>query len=63
MQAMDRVHRVGQQRKVRVVRFVTRRTVEERVLALQRKKQAMIKGAMSQKLTAADVEELFRHDA
>jgi len=54
---------VGQQRKVRVVRFVTRRTVEERVLALQRKKQAMIKGAMSQKLTAADVEELFRHDA
>jgi SNF2 family DNA or RNA helicase len=60
---MDRVHRVGQQRKVRVVRFVTRRTVEERVLALQRKKQAMIKGAMSQKLTAADVEELFRHDA
>jgi SNF2 family DNA or RNA helicase len=60
---MDRVHRVGQQRNVRVVRFVTRRTVEERVLALQRKKQAMIKGAMSQKLTAADVEELFRHDA
>jgi SNF2 family DNA or RNA helicase len=60
---MDRVHRVGQQRKVRVVRFVTRRTVEERVLTLQRKKQAMIKGAMSQKLTAADVEELFRHDA
>jgi len=60
---MDRVHRVGQQRKVRVVRFVTRRTVEERGVALQRKKQAMIKGAMSQKLTAADVEELFRHDA
>jgi superfamily II DNA or RNA helicase len=51
LQAMDRVHRVGQVRKVRVVRFVTKRTVEERVADLQRKKTAMITAAMQQQLT------------
>ena len=40
----------------------TRSFLQERVLALQRKKQAMIRGAMSPKLTVEDVEELFRHD-
>ncbi len=34
-QAMDRVHRVGQSRAVRVVKLVVAGTVEERVLALQ----------------------------
>ncbi len=34
-QAMDRVHRVGQKRDVRVVRFMTKHTVEERILELQ----------------------------
>jgi SNF2 family DNA or RNA helicase len=43
-----------------VVRFVTKRTVEERVVELQRKKSAMIHAAIEQQLTARDIEELFR---
>jgi SNF2 family DNA or RNA helicase len=50
---------VGQKRDVRVIRFVTRRTVEERILQLQNKKRSMIRGAMHHKLTADDVKMLF----
>jgi SNF2 family DNA or RNA helicase len=57
---MDRVHRVGQTRPVRVVRFVTRKTVEERVTALQRKKTAMITAAMQQQISPQDLQDLFR---
>jgi len=32
---MDRVHRLGQTRPVRVVRFASRGTIEERILQLQ----------------------------
>ena len=60
LQAMDRVHRVGQTRKVRVVRFVTKHTVEERVAELQRKKTAMITAAIEQHITKHDIDELFR---
>ena len=41
MQAIDRTHRIGQTREVRVFRLATPGTVEERVLALQERKQAM----------------------
>jgi SNF2 family DNA or RNA helicase len=57
---MDRVHRVGQKRKVHVVRFVTKHTVEERVAELQRKKTAMITAAIEQLITKQDIDELFR---
>jgi len=53
------VHRVGQKKDVRVIRFVTRRTVEERIIQLQNKKRSMIRGAMHHKLTADDVKMLF----
>jgi TATA-binding protein-associated factor len=36
LQAMDRAHRIGQRRTVSVYRLLTRGTVEERVLALQK---------------------------
>lgn len=39
LQAMDRAHRIGQSRPVNVYRLVTRGTVEEQVMALQRRKQ------------------------
>jgi SWI/SNF-related matrix-associated actin-dependent regulator of chromatin subfamily A member 5 len=32
LQAMDRAHRIGQKKQVRVFRFVTEHTVEERVI-------------------------------
>lgn len=34
-QAIDRAHRIGQTRPVRVVRFTVKDTVEDRILALQ----------------------------
>ena len=36
MQAMDRAHRIGQRRTVNVYRLVTRATLEEKILNLQR---------------------------
>lgn len=47
---MDRVHRLGQTRPVRVVRFVVEASVEERIMELQAAKSALGKGAL-QKLS------------
>ena len=44
---MDRVHRLGQTRAVRVVRYVGERTIEEAMLKLQAAKAALGKGALS----------------
>ncbi|XP_010558921.2 PREDICTED: putative SWI/SNF-related matrix-associated actin-dependent regulator of chromatin subfamily A member 3-like 1 [Tarenaya hassleriana] len=40
-QAMDRVHRIGQAQEVKVVRLITRDSIEERVLELQQKKKKL----------------------
>ncbi|CAB9512414.1 regulator of chromatin subfamily A member 3-like 1 [Seminavis robusta] len=53
MQAIDRVHRMGQQRPVRIYRLVMRGSVEERMLAVQRAKATMGKGTMK-KLSASE---------
>jgi len=44
-QAMDRVHRIGQRRNVRVVRFVAADSVESRMVSLQEAKECQAKGA------------------
>lgn len=36
LQAMDRAHRIGQKRKVNVYRLITRNTLEEKIMGLQR---------------------------
>jgi superfamily II DNA or RNA helicase len=41
-QATDRAHRIGQKRTVYSVKLITQGTVEEKVLALQRQKKAVI---------------------
>lgn len=41
LQAIDRAHRIGQQRRVFAYRFVARDTVEEKVLDLQRQKREL----------------------
>ena len=41
-QAIDRAHRIGQKRTVQVVKMISENSVEERVLALQQKKQMVI---------------------
>lgn len=47
-QAIDRAHRIGQQRQVYVHRLVVEKTVEDRVLALQDKKRKLIEGALDE---------------
>ncbi len=64
-QAVDRTHRIGQTRKVNVYRMVAPGTIEEKVLALQRKKAALFDAVVdddahfSRALTASDIRGLF----
>ncbi|XP_008798352.1 putative SWI/SNF-related matrix-associated actin-dependent regulator of chromatin subfamily A member 3-like 1 isoform X1 [Phoenix dactylifera] len=48
-QAMDRVHRIGQQQDVRVVRLIVRGSIEERILELQERKKKLASGAFGSK--------------
>ncbi|MCJ1339535.1 hypothetical protein MMC09_004825 [Bachmanniomyces sp. S44760] len=48
-QAIDRAHRIGQQRPVQVHRVLVANTVEDRILALQEKKRDLIEGALDEK--------------
>lgn len=45
-QAQDRIHRLGQYKPIRVVRFVIENTIEERILKLQEKKQLVFEGTV-----------------
>ena len=65
-QATDRAHRIGQRREVYVVKLIASDTVEEKVLAMQRRKQAVIAATVSttdaaivERLTEADLAELL----
>ncbi|CAE7127334.1 unnamed protein product [Rhizoctonia solani] len=44
-QAIDRIHRIGQTRTVYVKHFVIKNTIEKRVLQIQKRKTAIVKGA------------------
>ena len=65
-QATDRAHRIGQKKTVYVMKMIASHTIEEKVLALQRRKQAVISATVSttdaqvmEKLTAQDLAELL----
>ena len=65
-QATDRAHRIGQKKKVYVVKLIASGSIEEKVLALQRRKQAIIAATVSttdtaivEKLTTEDLAELL----
>jgi SNF2 family DNA or RNA helicase len=64
-QAVDRTHRIGQQRQVFVYRLVSTDTIEEKVMALKARKAALFSqvvdgdALMSAPLGADDVRELF----
>ena len=61
-QAINRVHRIGQAYPVRVKRFLMQHSVEDRIIELQRKKSALVKGALdaqgAQEAKAKRVEDL-----
>ncbi|MCH7401510.1 SNF2-related protein [Belliella kenyensis] len=40
-QAIDRAHRIGQENKVIIYKFITRNSVEEKIMALQERKKAL----------------------
>lgn len=47
-QAIDRAHRIGQMKPVQVHRILVPNTVEDRIVALQEKKRALIEGALDE---------------
>ncbi|XP_057474411.1 DNA repair protein RAD5A [Actinidia eriantha] len=58
-QAVMRIHRIGQTKKVMIKRFIVKGTVEERMEAVQARKQRMISGALTdQEVRTARIEEL-----
>ena len=64
-QAVDRTHRIGQNRAVMVYRLIAAGTIEEKVLALQERKARLFEAVMdddalfSSALTADDIRGLF----
>jgi len=64
-QAIDRTHRIGQTRPVMVYRMIARDTIEEKVVALARRKAALFSGVMDEgdlfagSITAADIRGLL----
>lgn len=64
-QAVDRAHRIGQQRNVFAYRLIAKDTVEEKILELQQKKRDLADAVITanesliQKLTSDDLELLL----
>ncbi|CAG8523822.1 7110_t:CDS:10 [Acaulospora morrowiae] len=65
-QAVDRVHRIGQQKNVVVKRLTIKESIEDRILVLQEKKRQLAAGALGEgdlrvgRLTLDDLIYLFR---
>ncbi|WVF68688.1 hypothetical protein IAT40_003460 [Kwoniella sp. CBS 6097] len=66
-QAMDRIHRLGQKRPVKVVKLVVEDSIEDQIVQLQHKKLAMTEAALNKdpdaalgKLTVEDLGFLFK---
>jgi DNA repair protein RAD16 len=65
LQAWSRIHRLGQFKPIHVVRFVIGGTIEERILKLQEKKQAVFDATVGRdsdalgRLTEDDLRFLF----
>ena len=64
-QATDRAYRIGQKRTVYSIKLITKGTIEEKVLAMQDRKRAIIDATLEndeqvmEKLSWEDVQELL----
>jgi len=64
-QAIDRTHRIGQTQNIFAYRFICKDTVEEKIMKLKAKKQALVKDIVSddgkfvKNLSKEDIEYLF----
>lgn len=59
MQAVSRAHRIGQDRKVTLYRFITKDTVEEKIQRLQRYKKALTDALVRPQLSMKEIQELL----
>jgi SNF2 family DNA or RNA helicase len=67
-QATDRAHRIGQTKKVEVIKLITKGTIEEKIMSLHERKKNIAESIISgkdkeesfiSKLTQEEIEELF----
>ncbi|MDO5523562.1 MAG: DEAD/DEAH box helicase [Bacteroidia bacterium] len=60
MQAVSRAHRIGQERKVTLYRFIAQDTVEEKIRRLQQYKSALSDALIRPQLTLEDMEKILQ---